>query len=69
MKCPTCHTELELAPSRLYARCPSCQSLYMNVAGTWQHYPVDEASRESIERSLGFSNAADTPTEWRSPQE
>jgi len=35
----------------------------MNVAGTWHHYPVDKASLELIERSLGFPDAADMPTE------
>jgi Zn finger protein HypA/HybF involved in hydrogenase expression len=62
MECLNCHTPLELAPSQLYARCPSCQLLFMNVAGNWQLYPVDQAEQESIERSLGFSNTAGKST-------
>ncbi len=63
MKCLNCQTPLEMAPNQLYARCPSCHSLFMNVAGNWQHYPVDQAEQESIERSLGFPDAADETTE------
>ena len=63
MKCLICHASLELAPSQLYARCPACHSLFMNVAGSWQHYPVDRAEQESIERSLGFPDAADKTVE------
>lgn len=63
MKCLICHAPLELAPSQLYARCPSCRSLFMNVAGNWQLYPVEKAEQESIERSLGFSNTADKTVE------
>ncbi len=63
MECLNCHTLLEMAPSQLYARCPSCRSLFMNVAGNWHLYPVEKAEQESIERSLGFPNTVDESAE------
>jgi hypothetical protein len=56
MKCLICQVELEITSSRLYARCPKCRSLFMNVAGVWQLYPVEESQRSLIEHSLGFSS-------------
>ena len=55
MKCLSCDGELELADSQLYARCTQCKSLFMNVAGTWQLYAVDENMKSLIEQSLGFA--------------
>lgn len=61
MQCLRCQTEAEMAPSQLYARCPSCKSLFMNIAGNWQPYPVGESVREMIEQSLGFAASTDAP--------
>ncbi|MBI5294994.1 MAG: hypothetical protein HY869_05925 [Chloroflexi bacterium] len=62
MQCLQCQTEAEMAPSQLYARCPACKSLFMNVAGNWQLYPVEDSQRNMIEHSLGFSNPAEADT-------
>ncbi len=62
MKCVICHSKLEIASNQLYARCPKCKSLFMNVAGNWQLYPVEESQRSMIEHSLGFSNPAEADT-------
>jgi hypothetical protein len=59
MNCPVCQGTWELAPSKLFARCPACKSLFMNVAGNWQPYPVDENMRGLIEQSLGFATSTD----------
>lgn len=62
MKCLICQRELEITSSQLYARCPHCKSLFMNVAGNWQFYPVEDSQRNLIEHSLGFSTPTDAST-------
>jgi uncharacterized C2H2 Zn-finger protein len=57
-RCLTCSgSELQFAAGQLYARCDSCGTLFMNLAGNWQVYPVDESMRPMIEQSLGFISA------------
>lgn len=38
----------------MYIKCTSCKKIFMNVAGNWQLYPIDDATRQFIEPSLGF---------------
>jgi Zn finger protein HypA/HybF involved in hydrogenase expression len=61
MNCLSCNGELELASGDMYGRCKSCKSLFMNVAGNWQAYPVDDSMRGMIEQSLGFAPSVEAP--------
>lgn len=61
MNCLSCNGELEMAAGDMYGRCKDCKSLFMNVAGNWQAYPVDDSMRAMIEQSLGFSPSVETP--------
>ncbi len=50
-----------MAAGDMYGRCKTCKSLFMNVAGNWQPYPVDDSMRAMIEQSLGFAPSVETP--------
>jgi DNA-directed RNA polymerase subunit RPC12/RpoP len=54
-KCLDCQGELEYASGTMYARCKSCNSLFMNMNNILSHYPVDESTRPMIEQALGFT--------------
>jgi DNA-directed RNA polymerase subunit RPC12/RpoP len=58
LKCLNCQGEVEFAGGGMYARCKSCNSMFMNVTGTWNPYPVDDSMRAMIEQSLGFAPGA-----------
>jgi len=45
----------------MYGRCKECKSLFMNVAGSWQPYLVDDSMRAMIEQSLGFAPSVEIP--------
>ncbi len=57
-KCLSCQGEMEFAGGGMYARCKSCNSLFMNVSGSWNPYPVEASMRAMIEQSLGFAPSA-----------
>ena len=59
--CLQCNDELEFAAGGMYARCKTCRNLFMNVAGTWQAYPVDASMKPMIEQALGFAASASVP--------
>jgi Zn finger protein HypA/HybF involved in hydrogenase expression len=61
MQCLSCNGEVEYAAGEMYARCKTCKSLFMNVAGNWQPYPMDESMRAMMEQSLGFSPSVEAP--------
>ena len=61
MNCLACNGELEMASGDMYGRCKSCKALFMNVAGNWQPYAVDDSIRGMIEQSLGFSPSVQEP--------
>src|SRR5438128_1277545 len=61
MNCLSCGGELELASGDMYGRCKSCKRLFMNVAGNWQPYAVDDSMRGMIEQSLGFTPSVKEP--------
>lgn len=61
MQCLNCSGELEMAPGGMYGRCKECKSLFMNVAGNWQPYSVDDSMRAMIEQSLGFAPSVEAP--------
>lgn len=54
MQCPECNAAVEQGSSDMYVKCTSCKKIWMNVAGKWQVYPIDDATRQFIEPSLGF---------------
>ncbi len=57
-KCLSCQGELEYAGGNMYARCKSCNSMFMNMNNVLTPYPVDEATRPMIEQALGFAPSA-----------
>ncbi|MFZ5820834.1 MAG: hypothetical protein ACOYYJ_13115 [Chloroflexota bacterium] len=59
--CSKCKGSLEFTAGDMYARCQACGTLFMNVAGNWQEYPVDASMRPMIEQSLGFAPSAPAP--------
>ena len=61
MNCLTCNGELEMASGDMYGRCKECKALFMNVAGNWQPYAVDDSIRGMIEQSLGFAPSVQEP--------
>ena len=61
MQCLNCGGELELAAGDMYGRCKECKNLFMNVAGVWQRYVVDESMKTMIEQSLGFAPSTPPP--------
>lgn len=61
MQCLNCQGELEMASGDMYGRCKTCKSLFMNVAGNWQPYNVDDSMRGMIEQSLGFAPSVEAP--------
>lgn len=59
--CSQCNGSLEFTAADMYARCRVCGMLFMNVAGNWQEYPVDEAMKPMIEQALGFDPSVTVP--------
>lgn len=54
MKCLDCQSDTEMGTGDMYAKCKKCKHIFMNVAGDWRPYPIDDATRQFIEPSLGF---------------
>lgn len=51
--CPHCKSEMEY--SGPYARCSSCNRLFISINNSVYEYPVLEPMRELVESILGFN--------------
>lgn len=51
--CPRCNNEMEY--SGPYARCVTCDCLFVSINGSLREYPVIAPMRRLIERALGFN--------------